>query len=46
MSRVMKSINKKAVFFFSMLMVWLVCLSPLHAATNHDELAQSVPTTI
>ncbi|KTD64458.1 hypothetical protein [Legionella spiritensis] len=48
MSRIMECINKKAVDLFSLLVVLLALLSPLHAATNPDEQAQaqSIPTTI
>lgn len=46
MSRIMDCINKKAVDLFSVLVVLLALLSPLHAATNQDEQAQSIPTTI
>lgn len=46
MSRIMECINKKAVDLFSLLVVLLALLSPLHAATNQDEQAQSIPTTI
>ncbi|HAT9776976.1 TPA: transporter [Legionella pneumophila subsp. pneumophila] len=46
MSRIMECINKKAADLFSVLVVLLALLSPLHAATNPDEQAQSIPTTI
>ncbi|WP_412755158.1 transporter [Legionella pneumophila] len=46
MSQIMKGINKNVVNLFSVLVVFLALVSPLHAATNNDEKAQAIPTTI
>ncbi|APF04253.1 TPA: transporter [Legionella pneumophila] len=47
MNQITKSFNKKALGLFNLFVVLLFLLSPAYAsATNHEEEAQTIPTTI
>ncbi|AWN72399.1 hypothetical protein LEAN103870_12680 [Legionella anisa] len=46
MNQITKFFNKKALGLFNLLVVLLFLLSPAYAAANHEEEAQTIPTTI
>ncbi|CZG39899.1 TPA: transporter [Legionella pneumophila] len=46
MNQITKYFNKKAIGLFNLFVVLLFLLSPAYAAANHEEEAQTIPTTI
>ncbi|HAT7823879.1 TPA: transporter [Legionella pneumophila] len=46
MNQITKYFNKKAIGLLNLFVVLLFLLSPAYAAANHEEEAQTIPTTI